>query len=68
MPLSIRAPTSGFGHRAVESRTEEPGTAMDPDHHGDRAGSRCGEHQIHPERAVPHDPRVLDIGVPRATS
>ena len=58
-----QGPTYRLGVRAVQSRTEEPGTTVDPDHHRDGAGRRWGKHEIHPERPVPHDPRVLDVGV-----
>ncbi len=56
-------PTDGFGHRAMESRTEQKGAAVDPHHHRHRAAGGTWPQDVHSEGPEAHNPRVLNVGV-----
>jgi hypothetical protein len=57
-----QGPTSRLGHRAVESRAEEKGAAVDPHPPVPGAGGRW-QQEVHSEWPEAHDPRVLNVGV-----
>ena len=65
-PRALRARQTGSVTVAVQSRAEQEGAAVDPDHHRDGTRGRRWQQQVHPQRPVAHHPGELDVGVARA--